>query len=373
MTHDLSATLRRATSLMRTGMPGAALAAIRDAFGRNSPPGPANPPAPDTAEAAPRCKGGIIGRGLRETLACLSPHRPKAAARPAVQMPVLPRGASFDEGRFTCFAGSRDYRLYVPASAQRGPAGMVVMLHGCTQSTLDFAVGTGMNRQAEAHGLIMLYPAQSPDANSHLCWNWFAARDQQRDAGEPAIIAAMTEEVARQFEVPRDRIFVAGMSAGAAMAVILGRCHGDLYRAVGAHSGIPYRAATNLRSALAAMAGKLTGETPNADAAPTIVFHGSADTVVHQVNAGRIAAARPAGCVEQVDIGHRDGRDYSRSVVSTREGRPQVEYWQVDGLGHAWSGGDPAASHADPSGPDASAEMLRFFLAVAADRDAVAG
>lgn len=375
MTHDFSSAMRRATELVRAGKPGAATAVIRTAIaGTGAPqPTPQSEPqparGPATVAATPQSRRKIIGRGLRETLAGLARRMPKAPDRPPAPIPELPRGASFDAARFTCAAGSREYRLYMPASAQRGPAGLVVMLHGCTQSPLDFAAGTDMNRLAEEHGLIVLYPDQSRQANAHGCWNWFNPADQGRGAGEPAILAAMTEDVARRLDVPRDRIFVAGLSAGAAMAVILGHSHGDIFRALGAHSGLPYRAATDVASAFAAMAGKSKGDAPVASQTPTIVFHGSADATVNPINGRRIADSRLPGCVELVEQGQAGGRSYSRATIAAPDGRPQAEYWQIEGLGHAWSGGSTAGSYTDATGPKASAEMVRFFLEIAADRE----
>ena len=281
----------------------------------------------------------------------------------------VPPGASAGTGRFSCAAGSRDYLAYVPASAEGGIRGMVVMLHGCTQDPADFARGTGMNALAEEHRLVVLYPHQSRGENAQSCWNWFSAGDQRRGRGEPEILARMAADLAGRHDVPRDRIFVAGLSAGAAMAVILGQTHPDVFAAVGAHSGLPFGAAKDVPSAFAAMNGTAAPEAmPGHDPVPTptIVFHGSADRTVHPANGDRIAADALAAGPEQTlfdrTAGKAGARSYVRETTRTPEGDALLERWAIDGLGHAWSGGDPAGSYTDPPGPKASAEMVRFFL-----------
>lgn len=309
--------------------------------------------------------------GLPEALAAMLARKPRAArAAPAEN----PAGASFAAGSFTCAAGSRDYRLYVPASAQEGVTGLVVMLHGCTQTPEDFAAGTGMNALAEQHRLVVLYPQQSRGHNAQSCWNWFSRGDQRRDRGEPAILAGMTRETIARHGIPEGRVFVAGLSAGAAMAVILGETYPDLFAAVGAHSGLPMGAASDVPSAFAAMAGqepagRSARPAANDDAAPvrTIVFHGSADATVHPSNGERIARAAldrgPRQAVQTEDRGSAGGRAFRRSTTLGEGGTGIVEHWIVEGMGHAWSGGQPGGSYTDAQGPDASAEMIRFFLA----------
>ncbi len=300
---------------------------------------------------------------LAGTLAGTLPGQ--GAAAPAAEVP----GASFTAGRFTCEAGERDYLVYVPASAETGPQGLVMMLHGCTQTHADFAIGTGMNALAEQHRLIVVYPQQARGQNAQSCWNWFSPGDQRRDRGEPAILAGLAQQAARDHAVPTDRVFVAGLSAGAAMAVILGQTHGDVFAAVGAHSGLPFGAARDVSSAFSAMAG--TGpdqRAPAQDARParTIVFHGSADRTVHPVNGERIAAdvlnAGPVQTMVARETGRTNGRAFTREVTTTPEGGALLEHWTVEGLGHAWSGGRAGGSYTDPQGPDASAQMIRFFL-----------
>jgi poly(hydroxyalkanoate) depolymerase family esterase len=245
------------------------------------------------------------------------------------------------------------------------------MLHGCTQDADDFAAGTGMNAVAEERGLLVAYPIQSRGANSSCCWNWFSLKDQKRETGEPGIIAGLTRELIEEFRVDPRRVFIAGLSAGGAMAAIMGAIYSDIYDAVGVHSGLRYGAAGDLMSALAAMRGEGRlqgrGRPPGAvSAVRTIVFHGDADSTVHPANGGAIAAAAKShlGSSREETVPGRSsgGIDYLRSVARNPAGQPIVEHWTLQGMGHAWSGGNPAGSYTDPRGPDASREMVRFFL-----------
>lgn len=278
---------------------------------------------------------------------------------------------------FTNEAGTRAYKLYVPTSysSESGEfVPLVVMLHGCSQTPDDFAAGTRMNALAEQHGFLVAYPAQAANANGGKCWNWFLAKDQGRDRGEPSLLAGITRHVVSNYRIDERSIFVAGMSAGAAMAVILGVTYPELFAAVGAHSGLPYGAAHDKRSAFGAMkgGGTLAGMANNrphaAQAVPTIVFHGECDRTVDARNGAAI--------VEQATIGRSEepglranvltgrtsgGRSYRRTVYADAAGHPAVEYWVLEGAGHAWSGGCPGGSFTDARGPDASAEMIRFF------------
>lgn len=276
--------------------------------------------------------------------------------------------------RFSHAAGTRAYKLYLPArcagAASAAPLPLVVMLHGCTQSADDFAAGTQMNRLADSHGFLVVYPEQPAGANPSRCWNWFRAEDQVREGGEPALIAGIVQAVIAEHAVDTRRIFVAGLSAGAAMAVILGETHPELFAAVGVHSGLPYRSASDIPSALAAMKGRgLATPQPAGRGVPTIVFHGDRDHTVQQRNGERIVeqasqAHRKQGLQVHTDTGAADGgRRYTRTVHADAQGRPWVECWTLHGAGHAWSGGHASGSYTDGTGPDASAEMLRFFLA----------
>jgi len=281
----------------------------------------------------------------------------------------FPSTAEIRQDQFDCDAGSRSFRTYVPSSAARGVTGVVVMLHGCTQTPEDFAAGTGMNGLAEEHGFVVIYPQQSRGNNAQSCWNWFSRGDQRRGRGEPAILAGLALKAAVEHGVARDRTFVAGLSAGAAMAVILGETYPDVFSAVGAHSGLPFGAASNVPSAFAAMAGRdrpLAVSPGNASPVRTIVFHGTTDSTVHPVNGERIAgdiiARSSEPTIESVEQGSGGGRSFERKITTTAEGRTKLEHWIVDGLGHAWSGGRAEGSYTDPRGPDASSEMIRFFF-----------
>ena len=281
----------------------------------------------------------------------------------------LPDGATFDQVQFNCHAGSRDFRTYVPSSANEGVTGVVVMLHGCTQSPVDFAAGTGMNTLAEAHRFVVVYPAQSRGDNAQSCWNWFSRGDQRRDKGEPAILAGLTQQVCAEHGIGRDSTFVAGLSAGAAMAVILGETYPDVFAGIGAHSGLPYGSAKDVPTAFAAMAG--SSQTPVSSAQRTanvrsIVFHGTADGTVHPSNGASIyQQATDGGASQTIETKHQGetgGRSFERRIASPVNAAPTLEFWSVDGLGHHWSGGKPEGSYTDPKGPNASAEMIRFFF-----------
>lgn len=358
MNDDFSAAMRRASELVRAGDTAGATSLIQSLLGR------ASPTSPDPQASAPQAPQGL-GKALAELKARMPRVTTPGFTIPglATPEPAPPEGARFDGGTFNCAAGSRDYRVYLPRLDGAAPTGLVMMLHGCTQNPVDFANGTDMNRLAEEHGLIIIYPAQARGANMQSCWNWFSQRDQQRGAGEPEILAGLASRIREDHEVPHDRIFVAGLSAGAAMAVILGRVYPDVFTAVGAHSGLPYGSASDMPSALATMAGNAPASPRKAESTvPTIIFHGSADTTVHPSNGQRIADdIHPSG-TEIQDSGMQGGRRFTRRMVLSRSGSSTSEHWSIEGLGHAWSGGNPAGSYVDASGPDASAEMLRFFL-----------
>ena len=290
----------------------------------------------------------------------------------------LPEGAQFLDQRYSCAAGARRYRLYVPSTATDGLQGLIVMLHGCTQSPEDFAAGTGMNLLAEEHRLLIAYPAQTGGDNSMSCWNWFRPGDQMRDIGEPAIIAGLTASLRDQYAIPKDRVFVAGLSAGGAMAAIMGETYPELYKAIGVHSGLAYGSANDVLSAFTAMRGQEgIAQAPSRNgvggpnAAPRmIVFHGSADTTVHPSNAGRIIATHGGtpGTTSRTEHGPSgETRGYSRLVAVRSDGTHGIESWMIEGAQHAWSGGSPRGSYTDPRGPDASEAMVRFFLQGASD------
>jgi len=286
----------------------------------------------------------------------------------------IPDGAQFLSRSFACAAGSRSYKLYVPCRHHTGRRSLVVMLHGGTQDADDFAAGTRMNALAEEYGLIVVYPSQSKIANPSLCWNWFKPEDQMRGAGEPSIIAGISNEIVAEYDIDPHRVFVAGLSAGGAMAAVMGATYPEIYAAIGVHSGLPYQSATDVTSAFAAMRGSLgmraRGQRKSRRAADngrrirTIVFHGDADQIVHPSNAAKIieAQAKMGDSVEYAKARSSASRAYTRAVTRDKTGSAVVEQWLIHGSGHAWSGGSPDGTYTDPHGPDASREMLRFFL-----------
>jgi len=288
---------------------------------------------------------------------------------PPSRAEIAPEGAKFIEGFYSNPAGRLTYKLFVPSRYAGQPIPLVVMLHGCTQSPDDFAAGTRMNFIAEEQTCLVVYPAQRSEANQSKCWNWFRAGDQQRGRGEPSLIAGITRQIMQDYSVDPTRVYVAGLSAGAAAAVVMGATYGDLYAAVGVHSGLACGAATDLPSALVAMrqGGGSGVKRPQSDAplVPTIVFHGDRDATVHPNNGAQILEQPLRTTRTQKKI-HRGqipgGRAYTRTIHADPRGRALVEYWNIHGAGHAWSGGSPAGSYTDPQGPDATREMLRFFL-----------
>jgi len=358
------------------------------------------PAAQSPAEIAQTIERALAEAGLRPAAANEPVREPAAgAATPTasaessidVEFRVVepevkaPAQGQFMTRSYTNAAGARDYKLYVPANlaARFGrPTALVVMLHGCTQSPDDFAAGTRMNELAEQLGMLVVYPQQTGRANTSACWNWFRPQDQQRERGEPSLIAGIAREVATQYDVEAGRIFVAGLSTGAAMAVILGQTYPDLFAAVGAHSGLAYGVAHDVASALGAMKGSATAnglglatraQPQSTHRTPTIVFHGDNDRTValsngtaivdqltkEELSNGVLHTSTHAGATG-------NGRTFTRQVFLDARQTPVAEYWVLHGNGHAWSGGSESGSFTDPHGPDASSEMVRFFRAQAA-------
>jgi len=281
---------------------------------------------------------------------------------------IAPEGTRFIEGSFSNGSGHRAYKLFIPSRAEGRQLPLVVMLHGCTQSPDDFAAGTRMNFSAEAQNCFVVYPEQPRGANQSKCWNWFRSGDQQRDGGEPALIAGITRQVMRQHAIDPKRVYVCGLSAGGAAAAIMAATYPDLYAAVGIHSGLACGAARDLPSAMLAMrqggGSDIIGK--GGSAIPTIVFHGDRDSTVHPANGDQIVAQStgatrltPSVVRGRVPGGHA----YTQTSLADPGGRVTSEHWAIHGAGHAWSGGSPAGSYTDPKGPDATREMLRFFLA----------
>lgn len=280
---------------------------------------------------------------------------------------IMPARASFRTATHRCTFGQRHYKVYTPASAAStfGPMPVLVMLHGCGQTPDDFAKGTRMNALAEEFRFLVIYPAQPREAHPRRCWNWFRPGDQARNAGEPALLASLIREVLGQHTVDPARVYVAGLSAGGSAALVLARAYPDIVAAVGVHSGLPAGAAQSKASAMMAMAQGNPGIRWTAPM-PTIIFHGADDRVVHARNARFIAIraldAFPGSRGTHVKRHVKGGRSYIKSTHRMGQGRPLVEHWLIEGSGHAWSGGSPAGRFVDPAGPDASREMVRFFL-----------
>jgi poly(hydroxyalkanoate) depolymerase family esterase len=285
----------------------------------------------------------------------------KGAPRPSTIEPEVISGAQFLNLSFSCDAGVRTYKLYVPKHKPVERRPLLIMLHGCKQNPSDFAIGTGMNALAEAHGMLVAYPAQTQTYNPSGCWNWFNPGHQHRGIGEPAIIAGLTSQIIANYDIDVERVFVAGLSAGGAMAVIMGETYAGLFSAVGVHSGLPYKSATDVVSAFAAMRGELHTQA-SSGTIRTIVFHGDADTTVAPSNAADIMNGK---YYSRQNV-HRgvsvSGKRYTREVFEDQNGISVAEKWIIQGAGHAWAGGHPQGSFTDKTGPDASREMLRFFL-----------
>ena len=333
MNDSLAIGLLEATQLTRAGRLAEATAAIQRALGQQ----PASKPTPRERQAT-------------------------------IEMPKG-RAGEFIAGSYSHQHGTRPYKLYIPTSYTAGKAlPLVVMLHGCTQNPDDFAVGTQMNTIAEERQCLVLYPGQTKSANQSQCWNWFKRSHQRRDKGEPAIIAGMTREVLKRYGGDARKVYVAGLSAGGAMAAVMGAAYPDVYAAVGIHSGLPVGSAHDVASAFAAMSGASSSSGAVAGrVVPAIVFHGDRDATVHPRNGAQVASQ----CVERHDasldvVVQRGqvpgGHAYTCTVHKDAAGRIVLEHWEVHGAGHAWFGGSARGSYTDPKGPDAAREMLRFFL-----------
>jgi poly(hydroxyalkanoate) depolymerase family esterase len=377
--------LIEATALIQRTLQGTDVAAPSDP--------PEAPPADDIIEGEFRvtrpASASATLPALPETIITEPP--PPAPAMPSPATPVrIPGSGSRGEGgqflsaTYTAQAGTRPYKLYVPSGYCGQALPLLVMLHGCTQSPDDFAAGTRMNQIAEEHGCLVVYPAQVSGANASACWNWFEPANQQWGQGEPALIAGITQQVAADYVVDPRRVFVAGLSAGGAMAVIMAMTYPDLFAAVGSHSGLAYGTAHDLSSAFNAMSRAVKplaprgvptpAATTSPRALPLIVFHGDQDKTVHPRNADQLIAqwmALPTGDAPaatdapepQVLRGKVPaGLAYTQSSHVDASGQVRVEQWLIHSAGHGWSGGSPEGSFTVPNGPDVSRELLRFFL-----------
>lgn len=374
MHSDFQRLMREATQLTRGGNLRAATAAIQQALGHASPQSSASSRQPTTSPGSPQdSNASIVLDGLTRFVedANVDEYMSKKAT------PSTPSASQNSDrwldGSYTYKGRTLKYKLFVPAydsgaetSAKRP---LVVMLHGCTQGADDFASGTQMNALARQLGALVLYPEQSHRANPQKCWNWFKPQHQVQDRGEPAVIAEMTKSIIDTYQVDSARVYVAGLSAGGAMAAILGHEYPELYAAVGVHSGLPYGAATDVVSALSAMRSGASAKSPHGYAPPTIVFHGDADQTVHVSNGQAVIraacqhAANTTQLTQEVFQGRSEqGQSFTRTVYLNAAGQAISEYWQLHGSGHAWSGGGALGSYTNPKGVDASTEMLRFFM-----------
>ena len=371
MNATLQQLMRTATDLTRTGQLNEATEAIQRAL-RGAAQSPMSSWAGSripmdenvTAKAAPTVLDGCVFEVDART-------RPAAESGPGV----------FTSGTHTHASLTRRFKLYTPPGNAGQELPLVVMLHGCTQNPDDFAAGTAMNLRAREQNFMVLYPEQSYDANPTRCWNWFQHNHQQRDIGEPGLLASLTKAVIQAHALDERRVFVAGLSAGGAMAAIVASAYPEIFAAVGVHSGLPCGAASNVSEALMVMQnGKAGSGLPGQggrfgsasserrsgqSTVPTIVFHGDQDQTVHPRNGEQVIAAVLGATVgnAQVEQGmSAQGRRYTRSRRRGDNGRALTEHWLVHGAGHAWSGGLPEGSYTDKTGPDATLAMLSFFF-----------
>ena len=316
--------------------------------------------------------GGLRQQQLPETLRALLDRLGQfnvadgLGASAGLVFPV-PDGARFEERTYANGEGSRHYKLFIPSGYVGQEVPLLLMLHGCKQSPDDFAAGTRMNELAEVQTFLVAYPAQTQSANISKCWNWFNEGHQQRDQGEPSLIAGITRQIMSDFTIDPRQVSIAGLSAGGAAAAIMGASYPDLFDSVGVHSGLACGAAADMPSAFAAMRTGARTDLGRRSTVRTIVFHGDRDMTVNSVNGDQVVAQSNATTGLRISVSQGEspgGARYSRTVHSNESGDGVIEQWVVHGLGHAWSGGSSAGSYTDAHGPDASREMVRFSFEV---------
>ncbi|MDR3449029.1 MAG: PHB depolymerase family esterase [Alphaproteobacteria bacterium] len=323
-----------------------------------------------TAAALQRIVSPPAPKKAKKSVAKAKPKKltPKKALTPPPEK--RPPPGSFVDGHFACREGKLAYKLYTPQGSTRRRLPLVVMLHGCAQTAANFAVGTRMNTIADERGFLVLYPQQSTSANLNRCWNWHRPGDQTRGSGEPSVIAALTHHIVALCKANSSRVYIAGISAGGAAAAITAAAYPELFIAVGVHSGLERGDIRTLHGALSAMRGGAVSSAIGKTPAPvnTIVFHGDQDKIVHPSNAAgflsvlRRSSAQPLKSRSETGRS-KGGRDFTRTQYWRSAGKVLLENWTVHGSGHAWSGGSVTGAYTDPAGPDASREMIRFFLA----------
>lgn len=300
-------------------------------------------------------------------------------------VPSPAQAASSFSGYYTNASGTRYYEGYVPTSYVPGtPVPLVVVLHGCSQTTGNVAAGSRFNSLAESKGFVVLYVQQSAYANGALCWNWFQWSNQFRGSGEPSLIAGITALVRSNYSIDPQRVHITGISAGGSMATVMGATYPDVFASVAVHAGCEYNGYP---------CGSSGGPSPTTSGnqivdamgnygrvVPVQVWHGTADTTVYPVNGGQVISSWAQAndrISDGIDNNNIDdvadatttgtvtgGRSWTRSTYrNSTTGLRVMEKWLVTGMGHAWSGGSSAGSFTDPAGPDATQLSWDFFVA----------
>jgi poly(hydroxyalkanoate) depolymerase family esterase len=322
----------------------------------------------------------------------VKPHRPKPRrppSQPNSHPPALnghrvatSLPGQLTSGTYANGAGTLDYELYVPSTYRAGaPMPVVVGLHGCSQSADAFRQLSGLDALAESKGFIVLFPQQLSSRNYLTCWNWFQQPDMHRGSGEPAIIAGMVQAVEQLYSVDTHRVYVAGFSAGGAMANVMGATYPDMFAAVGSGSGCEYDGLPCLGNG--GPSPSQTGQEAYqamgsfARVMPAIVFQGDSDNIVAPANGPQIvqewqvtdnyvASGSANGPIPTYPTNQSfgwtpGGAMDTVSYYGDGHGNELIEYWSIHGMGHAWSGGNSSQLYSYPSGPSESDAMYSFF------------